>query len=266
MFTLSKIGWALLEPSNLLLLLLLLGALLLWTDSPRRERLGRSILSLVALGALVIAVLPVGDGLLATLENRFPVPPLPDHIDGIVILGTAVDPAVSQARGQIALTSYERLTTAVAVARAHPEAKVLFSGGSGMLTQAEPSEAPVAGRFLTEMGLDPARLVLEGRSRNTYENALFSKALVSPEPGQHWVLITAASHMPRAVGVFRKLGWEVIPYPVSYKTEGHYRLEPSFDLGDGLARLDRAAKEWVGLVAYYLMGRTSALFPAPSGR
>jgi uncharacterized SAM-binding protein YcdF (DUF218 family) len=268
MFALSKIGWSLAEPGNLLLLAMIAGALLLWAGPlhARLPYLGRRLIALAALAGLVIAALPVGEAALGPLENRFPVPALPGHIDGIIVLGTAIDTEVAAARGPVALTdNAERLTTALAIARAHPEAKLLYSGGSGALGEDEPAEAPFAGRFLTAMGLDPARLLLEGRSRNTYENALFSKALAAPQPGQVWVLVTSAFHMPRAVGVFRKLGWEVIPYPVAFKTEGRYALTLNFELADGLERLNRAAKEWIGLAAYYAMGRTSALFPAPAG-
>jgi uncharacterized SAM-binding protein YcdF (DUF218 family) len=266
MFALSKIAWTPLEPGNLLLFLLLLGAVLLWVGLPRGRawRLGRVLVAIAAVAGFAIAVLPLGEDILVVLENRFPLPQLPAHIDGIVILGSAVDPSVSQARGVIALNSYaERLTVALELAREHPEARVLFSGGIGALSQAEPPEAPLAGRFLVEMGLDPARLLLESRSRNTFENAVYSKALATPTPEQHWLLITSAWHMPRAVGVFRKQGWDIIPYPVSFKTEGKYIAGPSFDLADGLERLNRGTKEWVGLAAYYFMGRTSALFPAP---
>ena len=67
-------------------------------------------------------------------------------------------------------------------------------------------------------GLDARRILVETRSRNTYENAVYSKELAQPQPGQIWLLVTSANHMPRAVGCFRAVGFDVIPYPVDYDT------------------------------------------------
>jgi uncharacterized SAM-binding protein YcdF (DUF218 family) len=115
--------------------------------------------------------------------------------------------------------------------------------------------------FFIEQGVDPARLLAEDRSRDTYENAVFSRDLVAPQREDVWILVTSAMHMPRAVGCFRRLAWEVVPYPVDYRAETAPR--PSFFLSEHLELLDVAAKEWVGLVAYRLLGHTDALFPGP---
>ena len=58
---------------------------------------------------------------------------------------------------------------------------------------------------------------MERRSRNTQENAEFSKALVAPKEGERWLLVTSAFHMPRSVGLFRKAGFAVEPYPVDWR-------------------------------------------------
>ena len=145
----------------------------------------------------------------------------------------------------------------------HPEARILFTGGWGRLLPGAVSEAEIAGRFFNESGIDPGRVLLEDRARDTYENALLGKRLADPKPGEQWVLVTSAMHMPRAVGVFRAQGWNVIPYPVDYRTTGDYRLALRFSIAGGLTTLNLAAKEWLGLVAYRLMGWTNTLFPAP---
>jgi uncharacterized SAM-binding protein YcdF (DUF218 family) len=114
---------------------------------------------------------------------------------------------------------------------------------------------------LIDLGVAPDRVLVEDRSRNTYENAVMSHDLVQPKAGETWLLLTSAWHMPRAVGCFRHTGWEVLPYPVDYRTEARPRLE--LLLAPHLELLDLAAKEWVGLAAYRLLGRIDALFPAP---
>ena len=265
MFTLSKVLFLVLKPSSLFVLMLLLGGALLWRRSERGRRIGRAIVTVAALAAWALAALPLGEYAMAALENRFPPPrELPPKIAGIIILGPGIRPFITAARGQVTLApEAARLTGALSIARNHPEARVLFTGGSGLLLRREFTEAPVAGRFLVEMGLDPARLTLEDQARNTYENALFSQRLAMPKPGEKWVLVTSAMHMSRAVGTFRALGWDVIPYPVDYRTSGTFASIQLFDFGQSILDLDAAAKEWLGLIGYRVLGRTDALFPAP---
>ena len=113
------------------------------------------------------------------------------------------------------------------------------------------------------MGLAKDRFILEPASRNTFENAVFSQALLEPKEGEVWLLVTSAFHMPRSVGIFRELPWRVIPYPVDYRV-GHSVAEnvPVF-FSEKLSIIDLVAKEWVGLVAYRFLGRASVLFPKP---
>jgi uncharacterized SAM-binding protein YcdF (DUF218 family) len=198
------------------------------------------------------------------LENRFPPPSaLPDRIDGIVVLGGSINPILSVARRQPVLTdSAERLFAFVALARNHPEAKLLFTGGSAALVDNAEREADVARTVLAGLGLDVDRITFERDSRNTYENAVFSKRLVTPRPGERWVLITSAYHMPRAVGCFRAAGWSVIPYPVDYGTAPAGN-PPTFSLLGGLDDVHWALREWIGLAFYYVAGRTDRLFPGP---
>lgn len=268
MFVLSKVFYFLFKPSNILLFTLIFGVVLLWWRGEGGRRWGRGILTVLAVASLLASVTSLSEMLLEPLENRFAVPKaLPAHVDGIVVLGGAIDSDVSTARGQITLSDDGmRLTKAVELARLHPEARILFTGGSGKVFFPRILEAPLAGHFLEDLGLDPARLMLESRSRNTYENALFSRELVRPQPGETWVLITSAAHMPRSVGIFRALGWQVIPYPVAFRTTGHHSFIEFPEFTDSLLELNLAAKEWFGLVAYRLMGRTNTLFPGPAAQ
>ena len=256
-YALSKLLWPLVQPSNLLLLLLLLAAILVWRG---RRRVGVPLLGGVALALAVGGLLPVGQWLLVPLENRFPPPAdLPARIDGVVVLGGTTEPRVTAARGTVALEeAAERATTLIALAQRHPDARLVVTGGGLPV-----SEAAMLLRFFREQGLPPGRILFEDRARSTHENAVFSRALARPRPGEHWLLVTSAAHMPRTVGCFEQAGWPVIAYPVDYRTTG--RLEPWWDLDVAmrLHELDHAARAWVGLVAYRLTGRTSALFPAP---
>ena len=146
-------------------------------------------------------------------------------------------------------------------------ARIIYSGGDGRLIRRSGAEATHAGELFESFGIAKDRLFLEDRSRNTVENALFSKELVAPEPGELWLLVTSAYHMPRAVGAFRKAGFEVDAYPVDYRTSGPDDLLVPFDEASlGLRRTDVAVREWIGLFVYWVTGRSSELFPGPLPR
>lgn len=263
-FLASKLFWLLARPSHALLLLTALGVVLLWG---RYTGAGRITLTLSLVGWL-FAGSALSQPLLTVLENRFsPLARLPEQIDGVIVLGGAPNTETSHARGGYQLSAEaERLTTMIGLAQRYPQATVLHTGGSGIIGS-RMTEADVVRRFLEDMPLDPARITLEERSRNTWENALYSKVLVEPQPGATWLLVTSAFHMPRAVGIFRRVGWPVIPYPIDYKTSGALRINPfTWDASGALALTDLAVREWIGLIAYRLLGRTSALFPAPEPR
>ena len=228
----------------------------------RRPRLGYW-LAIVGTGSMVaVTVLPIPELLLAPLENRFPLPQtLPPDLAGIIVLGGAIDPVETAARGIPSLNgSAERITTFVKIARLYPSAKKVFSGGIGTLRRSKRTEAEVAKQLFSDLGLDPTDIIFESKSRNTYENALYSQQVAHPESHEKWLLITSAVHMPRAVGIFRRLNWPVVPYPVAYKSDSEYQAG---GFGDSLGKLDGAVREWCGLVAYRILGRTDALLPAP---
>ena len=262
-FYLSKIVWFFLQPSSALLAIALIGAVLLHT---RWWRLGRFAVAAAILMLAVAGLSPLGQALILPLEDRFP--PVAEGApppDGIIVLGGAFDTLVSPARGVVALNeAAERLTALVSLARRYPHARIVFSGGSGAIFYAGSREAELARDMLAEAGLDPRRLILESRSRNTFQNALMTKSILRPKASEHWLLVTSAFHMPRAVGSFRRVGFPVVAYPVDYRTRGPADLLRPFDkVSEGLRRVDLATREWVGLAVYRLTGRTSAFFPSP---
>jgi uncharacterized SAM-binding protein YcdF (DUF218 family) len=261
-FVASKVLWFFAAPLNLLLLAAFVGALL---SRGRSARLGRS-LAILALGLqLLIGILPVGAWLIEPLEDRFPPPPADMAAPyGIIVLGGAIDPQLGQARHQVILVDgAARMTEAVGLARRFPKARLIFTGGSASLTASADTEAVDAAKLLTTLGVDPARIELENRSRNTDENARFTRDLVHPEPSQVWLLVTSAYHMPRSMGLFRKAGFNVVADPVDYRSYGGGDWRINHELSGGLALFDGAVHEWVGLIAYRASGKIDALFPAP---
>jgi len=210
---------------------------------------------------------PDGNALNNPLEQRFP---LRDSSrgapDGIVVLGGAISPDVSGARNDVALNeAAERVTAVADLARRYPNARILFSGGSAALIEHEEAEAKFAVRLFDQFGIAGERILVEDRSRNTVENAVFSKQVAMPKPGERWLLVTSAYHLPRAMGIVRRAGFAVEPYPVDWRTRGiEDGLRPFPTVGDGLRRTDTAVREWVGLLVYWVTGQSSELFPGPA--
>jgi uncharacterized SAM-binding protein YcdF (DUF218 family) len=261
-FIFGKLVWLVLQPGNLLLICLLVGVLILLFS---RWRHGRILVVLATIGFLLVAVLPIGPAMLLLLEERFSRPAaLPEKIDGIVLLGGAVNPGLSQAYGETVFgDGVGRVLTAVTLARRYPQARLVVSGGEAGFFPIGYSEARATLGFLLDEGIARSRIVLEERSHSTHENATYGKELLHPAAGETWLMVTSAYHMPRAVASFRGAGWTVIPYPTDYRIDPASGLNPHFNLAAGLDALTLAGKEWVGLVAYRLLGWTPQLFPAP---
>lgn len=257
-FVLSKLVWALTAPATCLFFAVTLG----WALQRRTPRLANVLLGGSAIFLLLLSATPIGRSSLALLEDRFPQQRIEGPVDGIIVLGGAQSPETSAAVGHPQVNgAAERMIAFVELARAHPEAKLVFTGGSGEVFRQDVREADDVPPLLNALGFDASRVTLERDSRNTWENATLAKALVKPRPGEVWVLITSAWHMPRSVGCFRAAGWSVIPYPVDYRTLPRDRW-PLLETLNQLDLLTMAAKEWVGLAGYHLMGRTDDWFPS----
>lgn len=261
-FVFGKLLWSVLQPGNLLLLCLLAGLFMLL----RGRRRGEMLIAISAIGLLLLAVAPIGPAMLLALEVRFPPSSaLPERIDGILVLGGAVEPGLSLTYGETVFnSSVARVLAGVALARHHPEAKLALVGGEGDLFPVGFSESRATLAFVVDEGIPAGRIVLEEQSRSTHENAVFAKDLIRPRPSQNWVLVTSAYHMPRAVASFRAVDWQVIPYPVDFRVDPRTGLRANFSLVEGLSAITLAGKEWAGLIWYRLLGWTRELFPAPS--
>lgn len=263
-FTVSKVFWFFAAPSNLPFVLAAIGLVLLMV---RRVKACAVLVTLSVLVTVAFGFSPLPAYLQSPLEERFP----QFHDDGrpvagIIMLGGAEEPAIGLARGQPAFSdAAERAIAFGALSRRYPDARLAFVGGSGRLfPDGTALEARLMRLTVPDLGIAPERVLFEEKSRNTAENAAFARDLLKPQPGERWLLVTSAMHMPRAMGCFRKAGFDVVAYPVDYRTIGPDQLDEwNARAVTGLAATDAALREWIGLAVYYLSGKTGALFPAP---
>ena len=232
----SKVFWLLTAPTNALILISAIAAFWAVLRSPTRVTW---LAAAVACGLVVETFTPIGAALTMPLEYRFAFersdsqPP-----DGIILLGGA---------------GLEGIWRVAALSHSYPKARLIFSGmGSGYF------------EMFAQFGGDPARIIdIKPRPRTTSEDAFYAAALLKPKPSERWVLVTSASHMPRAVGCFRVTGFQVEPYSVEFTTTQWHPFAGFIPGSGALSQVDTAAKEWIGLIAYRLTGKTDALFPGP---
>lgn len=259
---LTRIFWLLVQPLSLAMLLILIGLLLSFRA---RRGWSRSLLALGAMLLLVTTFTTFGYALITPLEARFPRPAEPARIDGIVVLGGAMDGEVNSVRHGFELNrSGDRYVETLRLALAHPEARIVVAAGPAALAMEQEPEADAAQRFFTSFGIAADRIVLDDKSRNTEENAQFAKALAGDMTGQKWVLVTSAFHMPRAVGLFRMAAFPVLPWPTDYLASGAEGWRLKFDQPpENVAVASIALREWMGLVGYRLTGKIAELVPGP---
>lgn len=261
--TIAKIACFFLQPSNLAILLIAVGLMLCrFHRSAARGLIASGFAWLTLAGFL-----PIGNALVLPLEQRFLTDQHGPHhgaVSGIIVLGGFEDGGITAGRGGLAVNdAAERLTEAVRMAHLLPNVKVVFSGGVGALLGASGAGTAIR-QFFIDAGIAPERIVVEDNSRDTYENALLTRQILNPQQRDVWLLITSAFHMPRAIGAFRQVGFNVIPFPVDFRTRNAHDLFgfPG-SVASGLQQTDLAVLEWIGLLTYRMVGRSSALFPAP---
>jgi uncharacterized SAM-binding protein YcdF (DUF218 family) len=263
-FFLSKTVGYLLLPSNFLIGLGLLGLVLLATQWARAGR-RLMVLSIVLLA--IAGFSPLGNWLLYPLEQRFPPWDAAQGApDGIIVLGGSIDADLSEAHGgAVVRSAADRILAAAALARRYPDARIMFTGGSANLISNDAREADYAGALFESLGVAKSRLTMERRSRNTRENAEFTKALAAPKSGERWLLVTSAFHMPRAMGLFRKAGFTVEAYPVDWRVGARGDLLAFSPIADaGFGRTDTGLREWIGLLVYWITGKIDQPFPGPT--
>lgn len=259
-FWASKLIWLLISPDTLFLILFILAWGLFIC---KKIESAKKLMTFLVIVLLIVALFPVGEWILYPLEKRMTTnPKLPDKVDGVIVLGGSTANMRSVSWDQVELNeSAERNFAFISLSKKYPEAKLVFTGGSGSLTNQELKEATLMRRLFEEQGLDLSRIIFEDASRNTYENAIFTMKKVKPHISEKWILITSAAHMPRSVGIFCKAGWPVLPYPVDHLSVPGNLFRIELNLSKHLMKLKKGMREWTGLVAYRLSGKTSSFFP-----
>lgn len=248
-------GWWIINIDLLFILFLLISSLLLLFN---KRKWGKRFLIVSCSGFIFFAVVPIGLWTFEILENRFPkMSVIPPHAKGMILLGGTFDPMTTLGRGETAYNpAAGNFIKFIELAKENPHLQLVYTGNS--------FENETAKKEFKALGIDPSIVQFADNAKDTKENAIKTKELLNPNPEDHWLLVGSAYHIPRAVGLFRRAGFNVIPFPVDYHTPGNY--EPWFFLGLKL-NLDGwqvSSREWLGLLINYLMGRSDTLFPEPA--
>ncbi|MCA9838212.1 MAG: YdcF family protein [Trueperaceae bacterium] len=256
----SDLTWTLLQPSNLVIMLILFSLLCLIFGG---LKLGRSSLFLAVIFLLLPALLPLEDIVASPLENRLQTPlPLPNSVEGILVLGGAVDWDVSRSRQMLSTNNgAERMMAAAALAQRYPNAQLVFTGLFREIIPNEFNTLANPSSFFFGPEYSNRQIIYVGGARSTYEEALLAIETVKPQAGERWLLVTSAYHMPRAYLTFQAQGWTVIPYPVDYRHTGKLVIKPTLKIAARLSDLDDYVREWGALIMYNRLGRTEKLLP-----
>ncbi|MCU0904246.1 MAG: YdcF family protein [Tabrizicola sp.] len=238
------------------LFLMLLALFGLWRG---RRRLAGWSMGLLFTGTLAITLLPLGDLLLTPLESEFPARPPLTKVDGIIVLGGAEQTAAFRDWGGPQFNEAgERLIEGAMLAQRFPAARLVFAGGSASVGREEDTTDPseMVRDMWVDLGIAPDRITLEQTSRNTAENARLTHDLVQPKPGETWVLVTSAFHMPRAHETFARNGWEgIVAWPVDFRSGDLAGLRGIWRLDRNLLGVNLALKEYLGTLAYRITGK-----------
>lgn len=252
-FWLSKLAWLVISPDSLLIILFTVGLICLFKA---RLRLAKSIFVVLFVLFVIIGLFPVDEWVLYPLEKQYPPNPKLERVDGIIVLGGAEDAVRTHLWKQPAVgRAAERLFAFIELAQKYPDAKLVVTSGSGSMVQQGLKGADAMKQLFARQGLDVSKIIFERESRNTWENAILSKKLAQPRKGENWVLITTASHMVRSTGIFRKVKWDVIPYPVDFATIPGNLFRLNWGFSDHLNNLGVGVKEWIGIAVYSYTGK-----------
>lgn len=257
-FFLSKYLWYVFNPFNCILILFVIGLFFYFIKFSKLSKIAflLGFISFISLGTL-----PIGTYLLYLLEKNYHYKvDLPDNVNGVIILSGATSPFLTKEHDQISLNgNVERLIESIFLIKKYPNAKFFFAGGSGSISHPELSHSAVAERLFSSLNIETDKIYFETKSRNTFENILFAKEVYNPKKNENWLLVTSAFHMKRAIYISEKLDLKLIAYPTDYKTAKKFTWKLSFNFLGNLSSFQFSSHEWVGIIAYYLMGRSSKI-------
>ncbi len=247
-FVLSKLLIFFLKP---LILIGLLAIYALYTKNPLRRR--RALIALLSLFLLFTNRWIISECAHAWEVGRMRPADIQQPYEVGILLGGYLDFSADAPDGVLSMQRGNRLVTALTLFKTGKIKRLLLSGGSGQLIGNEPIEADIAHDYLRQWGVPDSAILVENKSRNTYENARFSKILLdSLLPGASCLLITSAWHMRRAEGCFVKAGIQTQPFSTDYfseKSNGNvlHWLEPDWQ---SLMKWEMLLKEWIGWAVY----------------
>ena len=254
-FYIAKVANYLLEPLYILsFFLIVLIILSLFTNFKKLTIFFAKFLLILF---LFFGYTPLSNFLLNKLEDfikpsKYPV----QQLKGIVVLGGSFNSGLqSKERNEVLLnSSAERLTKALEIYNKNPKILILFTGFSGALKPQGWSESDMAKKFFLEQGVRVDNLIFENKSRNTFENIIYSKDIIKNNKGT-WGLITSASHMPRSYFGFKRQGLILEPIIVDFKTGTSPIFWISFNIGSGLSNWSTLLHEVVGISYYKITGK-----------
>ena len=258
-FYLSKLLWMLFNPFNLIILLFFSSLIFSFL---RLKIISRIFYIFAIFLFFVTGFLPTGSYLNYLLEKKYHSFDMYSlNIDGILVLSGATDPKLSEEYNQVILNeSAERLTQTVFLLNKYPNAKIVFSGGSSLIEFSDLNHSNIAKKFFENMNVNSTNIYYETKSRNTFENILLSKKIAKPDKNESWLIVTSAFHMHRALAIAKHLDWNFIPYPTDFRQSKKFKWKISFNILSNLNDFEKSSHEWIGLISYYLLGRSSYIF------
>ena len=258
-FYLSKILWFVINPFNFMLFLIFGGLL---SHLLQKNLLSKLFYFIFFIFFIISSVVPTGRFMLHSLEKNFHNQhSLPNEVEGVLILSGSIDGILSKEYNTIHLNeNAERLFESIALINMYPKAKIIFSGGPAYIFNKKIIQVDLAEEFFSKLGIDTHKINFESRSRNTYDNIFFSKIIANPKPKEKWLVVTSAFHMKRTLNIANKLKWNLIPYAVDFKQTKKFSWKPSINFLGNIRTFHFASHEWLGLVFYYLTGKSSKIF------
>lgn len=218
----------------------------------RRPRAGVLVVAAIAV-LLVFSARPVANAIAVAVERPARDTYRPGVVyDAVIVLGGAYDPAASRRSGQVELRDgAERLLRGWELVRDGHAAHVLLSGGNIDPSPGELPEADAVAGLYRSWGVPPDRIVVEDRSRNTRENAVFTARIVRERGWHQLLLVTSAAHMPRALGCFHAVGLAPDALPVDHRAGDRGEWLPR---ADALSLATDMLRESAGRLVYRAVG------------